>query len=112
MVLCRRCLLRGLCLVQTRYGGALAIPIFIFLARSRNLSIVGVDRGVGNFNRQSAEDRIRIMSGRYDYSTKLLIQVSTLPLSCPSLGPDLVAMHLYLGKCPSRKILELTLFIL
>ena len=67
--------------LQTRYGGALAIPLFIALAQNRSLNIVGVDRGVGSFQRKPAEDRIRIVSGRYDCTNKLMIQVSSLPLS-------------------------------
>ena len=109
VILCRRGLLRGLDFVQTRYGGALAVPLFTFLAQSRSGYIVGVDRGTGNFNRQSPEDRIRIVSGRYDFATKLMIQVGTDPLSHISLDPDLVALHLCLGKYPNREKLQLVL---
>lgn len=71
--------------LQIYYGDALAVPLFIILAQNRNLSIVGVDRGVGSFIRQSAEARIRIVSGRYDHTTKLMIQVTTAPLSAISV---------------------------
>ena len=96
MVSALQCLLLCQGFVQTRYGGALAVPLFIVLAQNRNVRIEGVDRGVPNFKRQSAEDRIRIMGGRYDYTTKLMIQVSTIPLFHISLDPELVAMLLNL----------------
>lgn len=97
-----QCLLLCLTFVQTRYGGALAVPLFISLAQNRILSVVGMDRGVGNFNRQPAEDRIRVVSGRYDYTTKLMIQVSiALPLFLIRLDPDLDAMQ---GSMPKQVV--------
>lgn len=83
--------------LQTRYGDPLAVPLFIILAQNRNLSIVGVDRGVGSFIRQSAEARIRIVSGRYDHTTKLMIQVTTVCLPV-SLGTTLDAMQIFRAK--------------
>lgn len=81
--------------VQTKYGSPLALPLFIALAQSRNQNIIGVDRGVGSFNRKPAESRIRIVSGRYDNANKLMIQVSTpsLPYNRPLY--DLTVKRLY-----------------
>ena len=64
--------------VQTQYGIALAVPLFIALAQNRHLSVIGVDRGVGSFEKKPAEDRIRIVSGRYDHANKLMVQARGL----------------------------------
>ena len=54
----------------------MAIPLFILLAQNRSLRIIGQDRGVGSVDaRLKPEDRIRVVSDRFDHANRVLIQV-------------------------------------
>ena len=68
--------------MQTQSGRALAVPLFVVLAQNRALHIVGQDRGVGQVDPTlRAEDRIRVVSDRFDQANRLLVQAS-LCISC------------------------------
>ena len=70
------------CGMQTQGGRALAVPLFVVLAQNRALHIVGQDRGVGQVDPTlRAEDRIRVVSDRFDQANRLLVQAS-LCISC------------------------------
>jgi len=70
------------CGMQTQGGRALAVPLFVVLAQNRALHIVGQDKGVGQVDPTlRAEDRIRVVSDRFDQANRLLVQAS-LCTSC------------------------------
>ncbi len=63
--------------MQTQCGRALAVPLFVVLAQNRALHIVGQDRGIGQVDPTlRAEDRIRVVSDRFDQANRLLVQAS------------------------------------
>ena len=67
-----------LCGMQTQCGRALAVPLFVVLAQNRSLHIVGQDRGVGQVDPTlRPEDRIRVVSDRFDQANRLLVQASS-----------------------------------
>ncbi|KAL0019528.1 hypothetical protein WJX77_005771 [Trebouxia sp. C0004] len=62
-------------LTSTQCGRALAVPLFVVLAQNRALHIVGQDRGIGQVDPMlRAEDRIRVVSDRFDQANRLLVQ--------------------------------------
>ncbi|DBB02120.1 TPA: hypothetical protein ACH3X3_011159 [Trebouxia sp. C0006] len=62
-------------LTSTQGGRALAVPLFVVLAQNRALHIVGQDKGVGQVDPTlRAEDRIRVVSDRFDQANRLLVQ--------------------------------------
>ena len=68
--------------MQTQGGRALAVPLFVVLAQNRALHIVGQDKGIGQVDPTlRAEDRIRVVSDRFDQANRLLVQAS-LCTSC------------------------------
>ncbi|KAA6416485.1 MAG: hypothetical protein FRX49_13545, partial [Trebouxia sp. A1-2] len=69
-------------LTSTQSGRALAVPLFVVLAQNRALHIIGQDRGVGQVDLTlRPEDRIRVVSDRFDQANRLLVQAS-LCTSC------------------------------
>ncbi|DBA74789.1 TPA: hypothetical protein ACH3X2_009311 [Trebouxia sp. C0005] len=62
-------------LTSTQSGRALAVPLFVVLAQNRALHIIGQDRGVGQVDLTlRPEDRIRVVSDRFDQANRLLVQ--------------------------------------
>lgn len=62
-------------LTMTECGFPLAVPLFVLLAQNRSLRIIGQDRGVGSVEaRLKPEDRIRVVSDRYDHANRTLLQ--------------------------------------
>lgn len=71
--------------LQKEHGAPLAVPLFVILAQNRALHVIGEDRGVGNVDGwKKPEDRIRVVSDRFDQANKLLVQASFYSMSqCP-----------------------------
>ncbi len=70
--------------MQTQSGRALAVPLFVVLAQNRALHIVGQDKGVGQVDPTlRAEDRIRVVSDRFDQANRLLVQASLCTIRIP-----------------------------
>ena len=64
-------------MVQKDHGRPLAVRLFVLLAQNRALHVIGEDRGVGNVDpRKKPEDRIRVVSDRFDQANRLLVQAS------------------------------------
>lgn len=72
-------------MLQKQQGRPLAVPLFVVMAQNRSLHILGQDRGLGNVDaRLKPEDRIRVVSDRFDQANRLLIQVPC-PNNCTML---------------------------
>ena len=84
------------CGMQTQCGRALAVPLFVVLAQNRALHIVGQDRGVGQVDPTlRPEDRIRVVSDRFDQANRLLVQASLCTPYIAGLLPKLPVTLLY-----------------